>query len=607
MMGKRYISYNMLSIYEECPCKYKFHYIDGLAKLYRQEKSYLSFGESLHRTLEEFFKIRETTQRTKEKLSEILKRVWVKKGYTTSEEEQQYMKEAERLLEIFYDTQDISVVPFRLEEFFRVPVGDFFLTGRIDRIDLLPETRNKLEIIDYKTGKFIPKQEEIDDDLQLSIYALGVLKKYPMYYPEKISMYFFQHGQKLTTTRTPEQLRKIESALIDKVAAISSDTEFAPRETPFCKSCDYLLICPLMGLGACEEKTKTRVEEQIEKKNQLEDELKKCQSYYQSLTQDLYAIHNYSVDISSTLDIATLGEKISAAFRSVSGARRSVLFLWDESDGRFDILNQFGFSFPEDFSVVDKKIYEYFKSCDFEIAVSDEYKKDNPFSFILDDSLGIKNYIVVPLVTKDKVFGLMVLADIEGARTPSNKHLKTLLTSIADQSVISIYNANLYRYAIYDGLTKLCRGSYFQERMKQEMSRAARSGENLTLIMADIDNFKKINDTYGHVEGDRILREVGRKIKSKIRTTDIAGRYGGEEFAVLLPSTESSGGVVVAENIRKNIESDIRTCDGKPVTASFGVAEYAEFMKTPSDFVKIADEFLYHAKRTGKNKVVSKK
>ncbi len=604
MTEKRYVSYSMLSIYDECPQKYKFHYKEGLAKLYRQEKPHLSFGESLHKALEDFFKIKNIKDRTKDKLTDILKMVWVGKGYLSQEEEQQHFHAAQHLLEIFYDTQDITVTPFRLEEFFRVPVGDFFLTGRIDRIDIIPATTDKVEIIDYKTGKFMPKQEDIDNDLQMSVYALAATKKFPRLYPEKISVYFFQHGQKLTTKRTPRELRAIEEDLINKVAVISSDSEFSAKESQFCKFCDYLLICPLMGLAASPSGVKTKVEEHLDKKQQLEEELKKTAEYYKAITQDLYAIHNYSLNISSTLDIKVLAQKVSDAFREISAASRSALFLWDEGEGKFIPLECHKMEIADNFYVEEQKVFDSVKKCNLGICACDSYSPDNPFSYIIDESLKIKNYIVASLMAKDKIFGLMILADISGPLPPTNKHLHILIMSLSDQSAISIYNALLYRYAIYDGLTKLFRGSHFQERLKQEMTRVARTGEKLTLIMADIDNFKKINDTFGHVEGDRILREVGREIKSKIRASDIAGRYGGEEFTVLLTATDRAGGVCVAEAIRKNIETNIRTSDNGQVTASFGVAEYNKEIRNPSDFIKMADDRLYEAKRSGKNRVV---
>jgi diguanylate cyclase (GGDEF)-like protein len=137
------------------------------------------------------------------------------------------------------------------------------------------------------------------------------------------------------------------------------------------------------------------------------------------------------------------------------------------------------------------------------------------------------------------------------------------------------------------------------------MARARRTGEKLTLVMCDLDNFKKVNDTYGHIEGDRVLREFGKAVRTKTRATDICGRYGGEEFAVLLPSTDVAGAANVAENIRTQAESSIKTSDGKPITASFGVAAWDDSMNNPSDFVHKADEALYKAKQGGKNRVVS--
>lgn len=605
-MGKMYVSYNMLSIYGDCPQKYKFQYVDGLGKMYRQEKPYLSFGESLHKTLEEFFKDSNPASRTKSRLMEILSRVWMKKGYSGEEEEKQYLRDAERLLGIFFDTQDVLAAPFRVEEFFRVPIKDFFLTGRIDRIDLIGGSKNNLEIIDYKTGKFMPTQEDFDKDLQMSLYALGAIKKYPGYNPLNISVYYFQHGQKLTTSRTPKQIEEIEHDLEARVAAIASDKDYEPRETPFCKSCDYLLICPLMGVcaqGASDGKTK--LDEQTDKQSRLEDELKKTKDHYVSITQDLYALHNYSLDISSTLDSKILAQKISAAFRGISSAGRSALFFWDVGESKFVLTDSHNLDFPEDFVVEEGKVFSFSEGCDLGLSAADTFSADNPFCALFGSTPTIKNYAVTPLVTKDKVFGLMALADITGSRRPTNKHLHTVLTSLADQAAVAIYNSSLYRYAIYDGLTKLFRGSHFQERLKDEMSRARRTRDKLTLVMCDLDNFKKINDTFGHVEGDRILREFGRAVRLKTRATDICGRYGGEEFAALLPSTDIVGGANVAENIRAHVAASIKTSDGKAVTASFGVASWDDTMNNPSDFVHKTDEALYKAKQGGKNKVVA--
>jgi len=651
-MKQLYVSHNMLSIYSECPQKYKFHYVDGLAKLYRQEKPYLSFGESLHKALEEFFKIKNPEERTRARLMEILKNVWAKKGYTSEEEEKQYYQEAERLLGIFYDTEDLKAQPFRIEEFFRVPLGNFFLTGRIDRIDLIPGATDKLEIIDYKTGKFLPTQEEFDKDLQMSIYAIGVLKKYPRYYPEKISVYYFQHGQKLVTRRTPEDLRAAEEDIIQQVERMVSDTTFEPRESPFCKTCDYLLICPLMGVcavasdspacpanqpqvssdkdtastrgGGEEEKPAptstpmTVVELRESQKSLLEEELKKTREHYLKLTQDLLSLHNYSLDITSTLDPKILAGKISSAFRTLSGAERAAVFFWDQGEGKFVIQNHYNFDFADDFQIDEKDVFTFHEGCSKDVIAADTYppsgdESKNTFCKILPQNTVtgkalLKNYILIPLVVNEKILGLVMLADIAGPRQPTNKHLKSLLVSLADQAGVAIYNASLYQYAIYDGLTRLFRGSHFQERLRSEMSRMSRlhtaDNEKLTLIMSDLDGFKNINDTFGHVEGDRILREFSKVVKTRIRSTDIAGRYGGEEFAILLPSTDITGGVNLAEKIRSEVASTIRTSDGKPLTASFGVAEWDPSLKEPSDFVRKADEALYKAKQTGKNRVV---
>ena len=128
-----------------------------------------------------------------------------------------------------------------------------------------------------------------------------------------------------------------------------------------------------------------------------------------------------------------------------------------------------------------------------------------------------------------------------------------------------------------------------------------------SVIMADIDNFKQINDTFGHQAGDRVLKELGKIFKENLRRKDFVGRYGGEEFLIVLPETEKENAKFVAEKLRKIIENSVFNYPGKRITVSFGVAECreAKCSKCPKEVIELADERLYKAKRAGKNRVVS--
>lgn len=163
----------------------------------------------------------------------------------------------------------------------------------------------------------------------------------------------------------------------------------------------------------------------------------------------------------------------------------------------------------------------------------------------------------------------------------------------------------LQSMATTDMLTGLINRRYFDRRLAEEIARAKRHESNLTLALFDIDFFKRINDTYGHIVGDRILKELGELVLANIRECDISARYGGEEFALILPETTQIEASDLLERLRQLIESYTFMKDETPVlvTISVGIAQFdPEY--TPEDFIKQADAALYQAKKTGRNKVI---
>jgi two-component system cell cycle response regulator len=165
---------------------------------------------------------------------------------------------------------------------------------------------------------------------------------------------------------------------------------------------------------------------------------------------------------------------------------------------------------------------------------------------------------------------------------------------------------NRYReLSIVDGLTQLYNSRHFYHQLKMEIDRADRYGQPLTLLLLDLDDFKIFNDTYGHVEGDRVLSRLGRIVKGCLRQSDSAYRYGGEEFTILLPMTTSADGAVTAERIRTEFQNEhFSPAPGQDVhmTVSIGLAQYKpqEEMKT---FVHRVDQLMYQGKKSGKNRV----
>lgn len=167
---------------------------------------------------------------------------------------------------------------------------------------------------------------------------------------------------------------------------------------------------------------------------------------------------------------------------------------------------------------------------------------------------------------------------------------------------LSIYERT-ERSAVTDGLTGLYNHAYFLQTLRQEVLRSKRHGLKAALLLLDLDDFKKVNDQRGHVEGDRVLMKAAAILKDSVREIDIAARYGGEEFAVLLPDTGRLGAFVVAERIRTRIQKRFRR-KRPAVTVSGGLALFPEDAGTPADLIVQADAGLYRAKAAGKNQVL---
>jgi diguanylate cyclase (GGDEF)-like protein len=157
--------------------------------------------------------------------------------------------------------------------------------------------------------------------------------------------------------------------------------------------------------------------------------------------------------------------------------------------------------------------------------------------------------------------------------------------------------------SLRDGLTGLFNHSYFYQQIELEFNRYMRYGKLFTLLLIDIDDFKEVNDTYGHREGDRILAEMGETFLHLARDSDICARYGGEEFAVILPLTDIDEAGEIADRVRIELAKH-KLSDGRTVSVSIGVASCGENTPTFQYLVEKADAALYRAKRSGKNQVV---
>jgi diguanylate cyclase (GGDEF)-like protein len=164
-------------------------------------------------------------------------------------------------------------------------------------------------------------------------------------------------------------------------------------------------------------------------------------------------------------------------------------------------------------------------------------------------------------------------------------------------------NKELERLSRTDGLTKLNNRAYWEDCLKNEFSRCKRTGRDTSVIMFDIDHFKKVNDTYGHQAGDEVIRVVAKMLMDTIRTTDIAGRYGGEEFGLLLIETNSKNSMIVAERLREKIEQTTVIHEGVEIkfTISLGISEFDPEQDNHGQWLERADKALYVSKESGRN------
>ncbi len=220
----------------------------------------------------------------------------------------------------------------------------------------------------------------------------------------------------------------------------------------------------------------------------------------------------------------------------------------------------------------------------------------------------------VPLIADEEILGVMKIAVPAEQSGPSEgdevREIEKKLVKVVRHIALAIKTPTLYDRAVIDGLTRLYTKRHFSEAIDKLFNQSARTKKPVSLIMIDLDYFKNINDTHGHLFGDVVLAGVAGVIKSCIRKYDTAYRYGGEEMSVLLPEASTTQALRVARRIRKTVEEAHFTYEAGeavPVTVSCGVASWIEKMDGPEALIKASDQALYTAKKNGRNRVISAK
>jgi diguanylate cyclase (GGDEF)-like protein len=297
---------------------------------------------------------------------------------------------------------------------------------------------------------------------------------------------------------------------------------------------------------------------------------------------------------------------IDAVYSIVPQERVSIALLVPKGE-HFEMVRQIGFALPEgslfDLGTTRIGLVGKSREPDYISDLKNERSPVLPFKIHDEGSL-----FMMPFSYEKELLGILVfLSPIPNAVRPYQIELLKVLGNQAASSLANAkFHSEIEKMARTDGLTGLFNHRNFQERLNDEFRRLERFSSPLSLLLIDIDFFKKINDSYGHPAGDEVLRGVSRTIRETIRNVDIPARYGGEEFAALLPGTSHEGALRMAERLRESIEKRKFLIEGKElrVSVSIGAATSPHDAVTKEELVERADKALYYAKRNGRNRCV---
>ncbi len=336
----------------------------------------------------------------------------------------------------------------------------------------------------------------------------------------------------------------------------------------------------------------------------LKQILKRARMYteVERSTKGFKALHEASKTLSASLEVETIAERFVDFVSRMINSSAIGFFITDK--GKLRVIAKRGFE-PEKESF-------YLKGTYFDLIVRNKQqlhftrleKKQAVYPFKTSET---KTFLGIPIIQEDKVLGVLAVTsrDLDAI----SSHQVHLMTTTADQAAMLLTNARLHneveKLAVTDGLTNLYNHKHFQERLNDEFQRMKRLPQTLSLMLIDLDHFKKINDNYGHPAGDMVLKNIASILKKTLRGIDIIARYGGEEFAAVLMGSGKSGAKKMAERLRTSVMNKPFLIDNNQITItlSIGLATYPHDAETKEDLIEKADQALYSAKGNGRNQV----
>ena len=222
--------------------------------------------------------------------------------------------------------------------------------------------------------------------------------------------------------------------------------------------------------------------------------------------------------------------------------------------------------------------------------------------FIKSETSYVRSIACIPMIVYSDVIGVINVTNKKKGKEFTDEDVE-MLKAVADQAAVAVNKAQLWDMAVTDSLTGLYVRRYFMVKLQEEIHRAERYNKRLSVIMADLDRFKSINDTYGHDAGDRALKVISKFLQKNIRDVDAIARYGGEEFVMLIPDADKEAAFCLAERLRDEL-AKVELEDLPPVTISLGIATYPSDGTDLEELIKRADAAMYEAKQQGRNRSV---
>ena len=310
--------------------------------------------------------------------------------------------------------------------------------------------------------------------------------------------------------------------------------------------------------------------------------------------------------INSTLDAHLVREKAIAASMQLMDTEAASMLLLDTETNELYFEVALGEKQNEVQSIrieAGKGIAGHVARTGVPLIVKD-VQNDDRFYPRVDETSGFKtrDILCVPIISKERILGVLQAINRRTGEFAGDDAV--ILHALANQVAVAIENAELYRDSISDGLTGIYQRRYLDLRLKEEMHAAKRYQHALSIMMLDVDHFKQVNDRFGHATGDEVLKKVAAVIKQGTRVSDVVGRYGGEEFMVIVPYISQRDVEILAERIRRAIATG--DVNGIKITISIGIAHFDGHPgKVEYDrLLELSDNALYEAKSSGRNKVV---